>query len=147
MTQLQDFEHELETTQEQEDNAKLAEYRDRGLISEQYYQQWLFETGSGERPPKWPRMAELRMRRAMRAGASEEEETVLLGLQPLRGCAKRTELPEGQTPKAKRVKVSACTPQPGMKAARIKNGLSACSKHPNGQSDLQLKPIYINMLL
>jgi len=67
-----------------------------------------------------------------RADASGEELEVLLGLQP----------EEGETPKVKKVrKVSACTPQPGMKEARIRAGLSACIKHPNGKnrSYLQLK--------
>ena len=138
MTQLQ--EHELteqlelyfETSQEQAEHARLTKCRDRGLISEQYYQKYLFETGRIERPPVAPRVAELRLRRVQRADASEEEVAVLLGLQPFRGCAQAKGFPEGQTPKTKRVKVSACTPQPGMKEARIKNGLSACMKHPNG---------------
>ena len=144
MTQLGDWEqppHEdeelplpVETTQEEREFERLTEFRDKGLISNEYYMKFLYETGRAEVPPKYPRVAELRLRRAQRADASEEDQAILLGLQPFRGCAqaKKRMPPEGQTPKAKRVKVSACTPQPGMKEARIKNGLSACIKHPNG---------------
>ena len=122
----------FETSEEQFEWNRLRECRDRGLISDQYHQKYLFETGRIERPPVAPRVAELRLRRVQRADASEEEVAVLLGLQPFRGCAQAKGFPEGQTPKTKRVKVSACTPQLGMKEARIKNGLSACIKHPNG---------------
>ena len=141
MTQLQ--EHELaeqleemtlESDEAMKEYAEMTKSRDRGFMSEAYYQKWLVETGRKEQAPVWPRVAELRLRRAQRADASEEDQAILLGLQPFRGCAqaKKRMPPEGQTPKAKRVKVSACTPQPGMKEARIKNGLSACIKHPNG---------------
>ena len=141
MTQLAEWEqppHEdeelkSETTQEQLEFDRLTECRDRGLASDDFYKKFLYETGRAEGPPMYPRVAELRMRRAQRENANEEEETELLGLQPFRGCAKaKRKAPEGQTPKPKRVKVSACTPQAGMKEARIRIGLSACSKHPNG---------------
>jgi len=142
MTQLQ--QHELdelmleeETSQQEAEHARLRASRDRGLVSEQYYQQYLYETGRiVQPPPKYPRLAELRFRRLQRE--NEPDEAVLLGLQPFRGCAqakKRLPEGEGETPKPKRgrkVKVSACTPELGMKEARIKSGLSACIKHPNG---------------
>ena len=112
------------TEQEEEEFRRLTESRDRGFISDQYYQKYLYESGRIKPPLKWPRMAELRLRRMQRADASDEQLEALLGLQP----------EEGETPKVKKVrKVSACTPQPGMKEARIRAGLSACSKHPNGQ--------------
>ena len=102
------------------------------MISEQCHQKMLFEMGRVEVAPKAPRVAELRLRRE-RANASEEELAVLLCLQPFRGCAQAEKgLRESQTPETKRAKVSACTPELGMKEARIKNGLSACIKHPNG---------------
>jgi hypothetical protein len=37
-----------------------------------------------------------------------------------------------QTPQPKRLKASACTPEQGMMEGRIKSGLSACIRHPNG---------------
>ena len=54
MTQLphEDQELELETSQEQHDYARLTEHRDRGLISERYYQKRLFETGRIEQAPE-----------------------------------------------------------------------------------------------
>ena len=123
-TQLQEHELDNYTEQEEERCRRLTESRDKGLISNEYYQKFLYESGRLANPPKWPRMAELRLRRMQRADASDEQLEVLLGLQP----------EEGKTPKVKKVrKVSACTPQPGMKEARIRAGLSACSKHPNGQ--------------
>ena len=143
MTQLGDWEqppHEdeelplpVETTQEEREFERNTEFRDKGLISNEYYMKFLYETGRAEVPPMYPRVAELRMRRAQRENANEKEVIELLGLQPFRGCAKaKRKAPKGQTPKPKRVKASACTPQAGMKEARIRNCLSACSKHPNG---------------
>ena len=40
--------------------------------------------------------------------------------------------PENQTLQPKRLKASACTPEHGMMQGRIKAGLSACIRHPNG---------------
>ena len=115
------------STQEVKEYAKREEVRDRGLISAVQQQKRIAEVGGA---PARLRVAELRMRRAQRCDATEEEETFLLGLQPSRGCAQAKKV--SQTPKAKRVKVSACTPEVGMEEARIRSGLSACSKHPNG---------------
>ena len=45
---------------------------------------------------------------------------------------KRYSVAEDQTPQPKRLKASACTPEHGMMQGRIKAGLSACIRHPNG---------------
>ena len=134
----EDLSLEFESTAEQTEQQRLLWSKDRGLISEEYYNKYMYETGRLMQPPTAPpkappRMAELRFRRQQRADASEEELEVLLGIKPFRGCAQAKRLiPEGQTPKAKRIKITACTPEPGMKEARIKAGFSACSKHLNG---------------
>ena len=45
---------------------------------------------------------------------------------------KRYSVAADQTPQPKRLKASACTPEHGMVEGRIKSGLSACIRHPNG---------------
>jgi hypothetical protein len=45
---------------------------------------------------------------------------------------KRYSVAVDQTPQPKRLKASACTPEHGMMKGRIKSGLSACIRHPNG---------------
>jgi len=45
---------------------------------------------------------------------------------------KRYSVAAEQTPQPKRLKASPCTPEHGMMQGRIKAGLSACIRHPNG---------------
>ena len=140
--------------------------RDKGLISEARYQQWLKETGN-KAFRQSPRVSELHFRKIQAAdevekpqAADEVEKPPTLRIVPFRGCAKANlrEMPirpppivKGLSAKAKREmprpkpvtpkptrgrKVSACTPEFGMKEARIKAGLAACLRHPNGAGTL-----------
>ena len=83
----------------QDPDFELAEARDRGLISDEYYQKYLHEAGLVNKGPAPPRVSELRMRRMQRAEADEDDLELLLGLEPFRGCAKaKKRPPEGRNP-------------------------------------------------
>ena len=86
-----------ESSQEERDYARLTEAKDKGLVSKEYYFQFLYETGRLQTKPT------------------------------LKGLAKTAE-----TPKPKRARRAACTPEAAEVEKRIKAGLAACAKHVNG---------------
>ena len=97
-----------ETDEEQAEYARLTDLKSKGLITEQYYNKFLYKTGRVVEAPKELQVPELRFETVVRADGSQE--AVLHGLKPFRGCAKARKRPDGQTPKPKRAKPSECTP-------------------------------------
>ena len=125
----EDEELKSETTQEQLEFDRLTECRDKGLISNEYYQKFLYETGRLTKKPVAPPAQELSL-----PAPVEPPEAVRTAAKTVRTSDDGGD--GGKTPKPKRVRRPPCTPKLNETHQRIKAGLAACPKHVNGHESL-----------